>query len=493
MGKASSSRFSVCFGAAVLAVLLLGFTAEGMATPNMHVDGGGRETPWTNCTACHGADLTGGFVGVSCFDCHNDFSPPDPPPTGHHIPGRDNPQSNCTFCHGADLAGGIGPSCFTCHDDVWSGGGGGNSPPVVDHGGPYTGVPGQPIQFDASGTTDPDGDSLSYVWLSFGDGTPPQFPSLSPLFTHTYANPGTYTVKLSVTDTFNFPVVVETTATVGAANSPPTAAAGGPYFGFAGDPLQLDASGSSDPDGDTLSYSWDFGDGTLPTLFGPNPIASHAYAGAGTYTATVTVDDGVNTPVTADVTVDIVDPNLPPSVDPGGPYSGTPGQALQLDASGSSDLDGDLLTYSWDFGDGTLPTLPSPVPTASHAYAAAGTYFAEVTVDDGVNDPVSAVVEVEISELPPPPGGEVWDLLIPYLGAELTVEFEEFAGILLVHQTYPYGPPVFGIGMETDGVIFWMDMTGAIFFGNINHNAGTMRGIVFDYHGESSIWFAELF
>ena len=88
------------------------------ATNSLHIDPD-RQDPWNNCTSCHAGDLLGGFTGVACIDCHNDFSSPDPPPTGHHQPGRDDPFNNCTACHGGDLMGGIGPSCFTCHGELW--------------------------------------------------------------------------------------------------------------------------------------------------------------------------------------------------------------------------------------------------------------------------------------------------------------------------------------------------------------------------------------
>jgi outer membrane protein OmpA-like peptidoglycan-associated protein len=58
-----------------------------------------------------------------------------------------------------------------------------------------------------------------------------------------------------------------------------------------GDTVTVDAAGSSDPDNDTLSYTWDFGDGTPPTRT-PSPRATHSYTRIGNYTAKVTVDDG---------------------------------------------------------------------------------------------------------------------------------------------------------------------------------------------------------
>jgi PKD repeat protein len=70
-----------------------------------------------------------------------------------------------------------------------------NRPPVINAGGPYTGKVGIPVIFDASRSYDPDGDFLTYVW-SFGDGSIGHGAKLS----HTYDIEGTYTVKLTITD-----------------------------------------------------------------------------------------------------------------------------------------------------------------------------------------------------------------------------------------------------------------------------------------------------
>ncbi|MHC4399361.1 MAG: cytochrome c3 family protein [Planctomycetota bacterium] len=497
------NRLSLWVGAVVVALTILAPASEVMATDEFHVDPG-RQTPWTNCNTCHGADLLGGFTGVSCFDCHQDFGPPDPPPTGHHDPPgefqhvltepRKDPVANgCTNCHGDDLLGDIGPSCFSCHDQLWDGGSG-NSPPVVDPGGPYVGPPGVPMQFDASGTFDPDGDPMIYLW-DFGDGSTPQFPGTNPTTTHVYENVGTYTARLTVTDGANLvgpiPFTVEITDEV---NLAPSADAGGPYSGIAGQPVDLDASGSSDPEGDTLTYSWDFGDGSQPSDPSSSPTISHTYQTAGDYTAVVSVSDGINDPVTAQADVEVIEPNFPPVPDAGGPYSGEVDQPVDFDASGTFDLEGDVLTCEWDFGDGCPISGPTQALTTSHAFEDPGVFIVALTVRDGVNDPVVTEVDVEISEAPLPPQGDegdVWLVDIPFLLTQITVSFQEFAGILLVETTYSDGSVRFGIGMEFDGLIFWMDPSGALFIGNINDD-GTIWGIVFGYNGGSSAWFAEL-
>ena len=71
-------------------------------------------------------------------------------------------------------------------------------------------------------------------------------------------------------------------------NQPPTAAAGGPYLGAVSEPIVFDGSGSTDPDGDALTYAWDFGDGSI----GVGQMPAHSYAMSGIYDVCLTVDDG---------------------------------------------------------------------------------------------------------------------------------------------------------------------------------------------------------
>ena len=75
------------------------------------------------------------------------------------------------------------------------------------------------------------------------------------------------------------------------ANRPPVARLSVVPQGQVGEAVTLDASGSSDPDGNPLTYTWDFGDGTPPTR-SDSPRLTHSYARVGNYTTKVTVEDG---------------------------------------------------------------------------------------------------------------------------------------------------------------------------------------------------------
>ncbi len=265
----------------------------------------------------------------------------------------------------------------------------GNQPPVADPGGPYAGTAGVAVQLDGSGSSDPDNDPLvSYAW-DFGDGN--NGSGVAP--SHTYAAAGNYTVSLVVNDGTDASPAATTSANIAAANTPPVANAGGPYTGEAGSAVQLDGSASFDPDGNIANYEWDFGDGNNGT--GVSPL--HTYAAGGNYTASLIVTDnqGASSPAST-AAVAVSDPvvNLPPVADPGGPYTGDTGVAVQFDGSGSSDPNGDAISYAWVFGDGGTSNLESP----SHTYAAAGAYTVTLVVNDGLLDSPLATTTATIAD-----------------------------------------------------------------------------------------------
>lgn len=172
----------------------------------------------------------------------------------------------------------------------------------------------------------------------------------------------------------------------GPANAAPTAAFTAEATALS---VAFDATGSTDPDGTVASWAWDFGDGTTGT--GATPV--HPYAAAGSYQVglVVTDDDGaVSAPVVRTVAVTAAPvPNQPPVAS----FTAAPtGLSVAFDGTGSTDADGTVASYAWDFGDGDTATGPTP----GHDYDAAGTYTATLTVtdDDGATATASRSVAV---------------------------------------------------------------------------------------------------
>jgi len=246
---------------------------------------------------------------------------------------------------------------------------GNNQPPVANVHGPYYGMAGDPVLCNGTGSFDPDGSIVSYVW-TFGDGGTSS--STSPI--HTYAAGGNYNVVLTVTDNMGVQSSASTTATVFGSNQSPVANAGGPYSGKSGASVQFNASASNDPDGTIASYQWNFGDGAMGWGVAP----THTYSSVGTFAASVTVtDNGGATSTSAASTVISSPSNQPPVANVGGPYSALVGTAVQFSGSASYDPDGTITQYQWNFGDGSA-SGSSPL----HTFGAAGSHLITLTVTD---------------------------------------------------------------------------------------------------------------
>jgi PKD repeat protein len=271
----------------------------------------------------------------------------------------------------------------------------GNLPPIPVISAPVCTA--RTCNFSSAGSSDPNtGDTFSRRW-DFGDGTTST--STSP--SKTYAADGIYTVTLTVTDGWGDVATTTRTVTIAepAGNLPPTAVIGAPVC--VGRSCNFFGSGSSDPNGDAITYLWNFGDGTTSTSQNP----SKTFAANQTYTVTLIVTDAwgdASTPATRDVTFSIPGDNLPPD-----PTIGTPAcvaRTCTIPSVGSSDPNGDAFTYLWSWGDGTPNTTTA---SGSHTYAADGTYTVTLTLTDVWGAAASETVEVTIGEpagnLPPDP------------------------------------------------------------------------------------------
>mgnify|MGYP000243992005 CR=1 FL=1 len=248
------------------------------------------------------------------------------------------------------------------------------------------------VTLDASSSSDPDGSIVSFEW-DFGDGTS----SSGETTTHTYDSAGDYTVELTVTDDGGATDSATEVVSVSAPNKDPNSGfTASPTSGEAPLEVSFDASKSEDPDGTIASYSWDFGDGDT----GTGETITHTYADVGDYTAelTVTDDDGAADKSTQSISVS--SGNNPPTASfTADPTSGAAPLEVSFDASGSSDSDGSIDSYSWDFGDGNSGSGE----TVNHTYDSSGDYTVELTVtdDDGATDETSETIEVVSPPEPP--------------------------------------------------------------------------------------------
>ena len=184
-------------------------------------------------------------------------------------------------------------------------------------------------------------------------------------------------------------------------NQPPSAAF---QFNCNGTDCSFDASASTDSDGNIQSYQWNFGDGGSEN--GSNSSASHYYSQAGTYTVTLTVVDNGGASGSASSAITVVDgeEGPPPNEPPTASFTFSCNElACSFNGSSSSDADGNVVSYQWNFGDGGSSSGVS----RSHTFGSSGTYQVTLTVRDDQDATDSKTRSVQVTAAPPPPAGEI--------------------------------------------------------------------------------------
>ena len=232
---------------------------------------------------------------------------------------------------------------------------------------------------DGTSSTDPDGTVVGWAWnfgdTSTGTGATPQ---------HTYAAAGTYPVSLTVTDNQGATTVVTHNVTV--SDLPPVAAFTSTSANVV---ASFDATTSTDPDGTVASYSWNFGDSSTGTGVTPQ----HTYAALGTYPVSLTVTDNQGATNTVVQNVSLTD--QPPIA----AFTATPSYLVgSFDATGSTDPDGTIASYAWNFGD----TTTGSGATTQHTYSAAGTYVVSLTVTDNQGATTTVTHSLTVAANVPP-------------------------------------------------------------------------------------------
>ena len=277
---------------------------------------------------------------------------------------------------------------------------GGVAPPVANPGPNQTGTVGTTINLNGSGSTNPSGiGTLTYSW---------QFTVTPPASSATLVNPntvtpsffmdvaGTYVIQLTVSNGLE-----SSSASVTVSTEIPPVANPGPNQSVALNAVvTLNGSASTDSNGNTLTYSWQFTSvptGSTTTLNGANTVnPTFTVDKPGKYVVQLVVNDGVANSSPASVTID---QNSPPVANAGQNQSNVSlNSPVQLNGSQSTDVDGDSLTYKWSLI--TLPAGSRAVLSATNIVNptftpdVAGPYVAQLIVNDGVSDSSPSTVTI---------------------------------------------------------------------------------------------------
>jgi len=251
------------------------------------------------------------------------------------------------------------------------------------------------VTLDGSGSTDPDGTIVSYVWTKGST-------QIATGITATVTLPvGQHTITLTVTDDEGLTDTDTVVISVKPANEAPIADAGPDQTladsdGNGSEQVTLDGSGSSDPDGTITSYVWTEGGTQIATGAKPTVVLS---VGQHTITLTVTDNGGLTDTDTIVITVNESGTNQPPSANAGPDQTltdndGNGSEQTTLNGSGSTDPDGTIQSYVWREGGSQIATGANPTVTLS-----VGQHTITLTVIDngGLTDTDTVTIAVNAS------------------------------------------------------------------------------------------------
>ncbi|MCU4718195.1 PKD domain-containing protein [Halapricum hydrolyticum] len=264
-----------------------------------------------------------------------------------------------------------------------------NVPPTARAGSDRTVDVDEVVTFDASASSDPGADNLTYEWDLDGDG---EYDAGGVEVDQQYRSEGTYAVTLQVSDGDGG--LDTDTLSVEVQNVPPTADAGENLTVVTGEPT-LDGTRSSEGDSsDTLTYEWDVDDDGTYEVDGAEP--GHYYSENGTYNVTLQVSDGDGGTDTDTTTVTVEPDTEPPVADAVTTQTTATNKTIGFNGSGSGD-NARIVGYQWDFGDGTTAAGPE----VSHTYDDPGDYNVTLTVTDSASYETTANVSIAIENVPP--------------------------------------------------------------------------------------------
>jgi PKD repeat protein len=277
-----------------------------------------------------------------------------------------------------------------------------NRNPAITAPASVSGTEGSAVSITGS-ASDPDGQNVTLSQTNnaaFLAGAASAGPSLNPSITLTgtpnSTQSGSYTVNWSANDGAGGTAAATTALTIANQNQAPTLDQPTAMTVNEGDTATQQLVGH-DADSDPLTYSKV---GTAPlymTVSASGLVTlTPTFSDAGPATGTVRVSDGIASD-TKSFAITVVNVNRCPTANAGGPYTGVINLPVSLNGSASSDPDGDVLSYNWDFGDGASIANGA---TLTHTYVAAGLYTVSLTVSDGTCPNTATTTANIVAEFP---------------------------------------------------------------------------------------------
>jgi hypothetical protein len=303
-----------------------------------------------------------------------------------------------------------------------------NGPPTANPGNDQNVNEGDTVSLSGSGS-DPDNNTLAYVWSQFSGPPVTIVPADDDASKATFIAPQVFcagdavVMTLTVDDGYGGTDSKNVTIHVANMNQVPTASGGGNQTNISeGTPVELHGTGHDadrEEDG-SLTFQWTQTSGPIVALIGSGKDVSFTapIIGGGDPHASVTlgfhlsVDDGCGGSATDDVTVNVANiPHSPVAVAQGQPTANEGGDNVTLDGSGSSDPDGDPLSYAWTQISGPAVTLVYGPGDTAHAMPMFGTPWVSadtalkfrLTVSDGYDGTSTAYVTVTVINWHTPP------------------------------------------------------------------------------------------
>ena len=279
-----------------------------------------------------------------------------------------------------------------------------NKVPVANAGLDQSVNEGTLVTLDGSGSTDGDSDPLTYLWTAPAGITLSSVTAAKPTFTAPEVTADTdYTLSLVVNDGKANSPADQVKITVKQVNKVPVANAGSDQSINEGLVVTLDGLGSTDGDGDILTYVWIAPAGiTLSSVTAARPIFTAPEVTADTdYSFSLVVNDGKANSTADAVKITVKHVNKIPVANAGPDQSINEGVLVTLDGSGSNDGDGDALTYLWTVPEGiTLSSATAVKPTFTVPEVTTDTdYSFSLVVNDGEANSIADVVKITVKNV----------------------------------------------------------------------------------------------